>query len=242
MRGMPKEWSHCGRGETPNGFSVPADMHVCHILERPYYVQRDIPFALTVNPKLWFFFFPPFPFFFFLLTRHLPLLIWHLVIVSGSVSVSGFCHVFFFTPPLPVPIFFFFRPPSGMESECCLGEWNGRELGGGGGWYEPVNICLGWMDISDRDEPPTRGGAPDRLDRRKALCLFVCDLFPFFPRILQANGRHFFFFLGWGLKEVVEGVRGVLEQEKSISSSCQLPNDALDCLASCAETEGVRGD
>lgn len=38
-----------------------------------------------------------------------------------------------------------------------------------------------------------------------------------------------------------EGWRGG-EQEKSISSSSQLPNDALDCLSSCAETEGVRGD
>lgn len=35
---------------------------------------------------------------------------------------------------------------------------------------------------------------------------------------------------------------GEAEQEKSISSSSQLPNDALDCLSSCAETEGVRGD
>lgn len=35
---------------------------------------------------------------------------------------------------------------------------------------------------------------------------------------------------------------GRVEQEKSISSSSQLPNDALDCLSSCAETEGVRGD
>lgn len=35
---------------------------------------------------------------------------------------------------------------------------------------------------------------------------------------------------------------GRAEQEKSISSSSQLPNDALDCLSSCAETEGVRGD
>lgn len=33
-----------------------------------------------------------------------------------------------------------------------------------------------------------------------------------------------------------------VEPEKSISSSSQLPNDALDCLSSCAETEGVRGD
>lgn len=39
-----------------------------------------------------------------------------------------------------------------------------------------------------------------------------------------------------------EGGGGRAEQEKSISSSSQLPNDALDCLSSCAETEGVRGD
>lgn len=39
-----------------------------------------------------------------------------------------------------------------------------------------------------------------------------------------------------------EGGEGRAEQEKSISSSSQLPNDALDCLSSCAETEGVRGD
>lgn len=39
-----------------------------------------------------------------------------------------------------------------------------------------------------------------------------------------------------------EGRGGRVEQEKSISSSSQLPNDALDCLSSCAETEGVRGD
>lgn len=38
------------------------------------------------------------------------------------------------------------------------------------------------------------------------------------------------------------GGGGRAEQEKSISSSSQLPNDALDCLSSCAETEGVRGD
>lgn len=38
------------------------------------------------------------------------------------------------------------------------------------------------------------------------------------------------------------GGGGRVEQEKSISSSSQLPNDALDCLSSCAETEGVRGD
>lgn len=42
--------------------------------------------------------------------------------------------------------------------------------------------------------------------------------------------------------EVGVGWGGRVEQEKSISSSSQLPNDALDCLSSCAETEGVRGD
>lgn len=43
-------------------------------------------------------------------------------------------------------------------------------------------------------------------------------------------------------KAMKGGGGGIVEQEKSISSSSQLPNDALDCLSSCAETEGVRGD
>lgn len=49
---------------------------------------------------------------------------------------------------------------------------------------------------------------------------------------------------GSGERKGDEGRGGVggVEQEKSISSSSQLPNDALDCLSSCAETEGVRGD
>lgn len=44
-------------------------------------------------------------------------------------------------------------------------------------------------------------------------------------------------------EQAMKGVRGGEQSKrKSISSSSQLPNDALDCLSSCAETEGVRGD